>query len=69
MADALDGWLPLTLLRRAATAAAAIPLAATFVVLGAGVLLGRSLADLAEHTWWRPAPDRRRSAPDAAVPE
>ncbi len=69
MADALDGWVPLAMLRRAANAAAAVPLTATFVALGLGVLVGRSLADLAEHAWWRPSPRRRSSAPGDAIPQ
>ncbi len=67
MADALDGWVPLAMLRRAANAAAAVPLTATFFALGLGVLVGRSLADLAEHAWWRPSPRRRSFTPDAAA--
>ncbi len=69
MADAVDGWLPWTTLRRAASAAAVLPLAVTFVALGAGLLVGRSLANLAEHVWRRPSPRRRSPSPADAASE
>jgi len=71
--DGGDGWRPLRAVPRVAMAGAiSIPVVLGFVVLGAGVVVVRSLRDVARETWaWVPwfggsarGPDQSRS--DAA---
>ena len=50
-----DGWRPWQVIPRLAAAALSVPFVVGFVALGAGVLVGRSVRELAREVWtWRP---------------
>ena len=46
-----NGWGPLGVLPRVASGAMSIPVVASFVVLGAVVIVARSARELARETW------------------
>ena len=60
-ADPADGESVWTVLQQVAGSVAAVPVTLGFLVLGAGVLAGRSLLDVAGHRW-RLSNDRQKKA-------
>jgi len=70
--DGGDGWRPLEAVPRIAVGVLAVPVVAAFVVLGAGVLVLRSVRSVARETWgivpaWRGSGRRsRKSGSDTA---
>ena len=59
-----NGWRPWRLIPRVAGSAVTVPVVVGFVALGAGVLLVRSVREVARETWaWLPG---RRAAPRLA---
>ena len=58
MARDVDGWRPWQAVPRIAVGVLAVPVVVGFVALGAVVVVGRSLRDVARETWARVPPLR-----------